>query len=45
MRSAITDLRLDGLEVIHAGDHSFPMAEGVRAVALARSARDLKPLA
>lgn len=34
MTVAIDDLRLDRLDVIHAGDHSFPLADKVRAVAL-----------
>lgn len=36
MRSAIADLGLSRLEVIHAGPETFPMAKGVRAVAAGR---------
>jgi predicted AAA+ superfamily ATPase len=34
MRIAIEDLHLDSLDVIHAGDGTYPLAEGVRAVSL-----------
>lgn len=34
MRSAWETLKLDRLDVVHAGEHSFPLAEGMRAVAL-----------
>jgi len=34
MREAIKDLRLDRLDVIHAGDATFPLADKIRAVAL-----------
>ena len=44
MRVALADLRLDRLEVIHAGEHTFPLADRVRAVPLARILQDLKPL-
>lgn len=44
MRSAREHLGLDLLEVIHQGDHSFPMAEGIRAVPLKRILTDLAPL-
>lgn len=44
MRTALTDLKLDRLDVIHAGQHSFPMAERIRAVPLPRIWADLKPL-
>ena len=32
MRSALSDLKLDSLTVVHAGDASFPLAARVRAV-------------
>ena len=32
MRSALTDLKLSSLEIIHAGDHSFDLADKIRAV-------------
>jgi predicted AAA+ superfamily ATPase len=34
MHQAYQDLKLDRLDVIHAGDHTYRMAEGIRAVAL-----------
>jgi hypothetical protein len=34
MRHAMTDLRLDQLTVIHAGEHSFPLAEQIRALSI-----------
>jgi predicted AAA+ superfamily ATPase len=36
MRSALTDLRLTRLDVVHAGHETFPLAPRVRAVALSR---------
>ncbi len=44
MRVAIDDLRLDGLDVIHAGEHTFPLADGVRAVAFRDMRRVVTPL-
>jgi predicted AAA+ superfamily ATPase len=44
MRIAMDDLRLDGLDVIHAGRDTFPLADGIRAVALRRMFDDVKPL-
>jgi hypothetical protein len=44
MRSALTDLRLHRLDVIHAGEGTFPLADRVRAVALGRLLRDIQPL-
>lgn len=41
MRVARDDLRLDRLDVVHAGDRSWPLADGVRALALRRLAEDL----
>lgn len=41
MRSALSDLALDALYVIHAGEHEFPLAERVLAVPVGR----LLPLA
>ncbi|MCX8086122.1 MAG: ATP-binding protein [Rhodocyclaceae bacterium] len=35
MRSAFESLRLDGLFVIHAGEHAFPLAQGIDAVPFA----------
>lgn len=44
MRSALADLRLRRLDVIHAGEETFPLDKKVRAVALVRLLVDLKPL-
>lgn len=41
MRVALDDLKLDRLDVIHAGDVTFPLAPNVRAIALARVRKDL----
>ncbi len=41
MRLAMEDLELDRLDVIHAGRDSFPLAEGVRAVAIGRLLEEL----
>ncbi len=42
MRSSLADLRLDRLDVIHAGRETFPLAPGVRAVAARRLLVDLR---
>ncbi len=44
MRSALADLKLQRLDVIHAGDNTFPLGENIRAVAVTRLLDDLKPL-
>jgi predicted AAA+ superfamily ATPase len=44
MRHALTDLQLDKLEVIHAGEHTFPLSGQIRAVALADILTELDPL-
>lgn len=44
MRIAHEDLKLDSIDVIYAGDETFPLAEGIRAVALSRLWDDLEPL-
>ena len=41
MRSAMSDLDLSRLDVIHAGAETFPLAAGVRAVSLGRLLDDL----
>jgi predicted AAA+ superfamily ATPase len=43
MRSALEDLRLTRLEVIHAGPESFPLTTKIRAVAAERLLTDLQP--
>jgi predicted AAA+ superfamily ATPase len=42
IRSALADLHLQELVVVHAGAQSFPMAKKVRAVALARLLTDVR---
>jgi hypothetical protein len=44
MRSALGDLELTRLDVIHAGSETFPLAPRVRAVAAERLLADLAPL-
>jgi hypothetical protein len=44
MRSAMEDLELDSLDVIYAGHETFPLAAGIRAVALERMLSDVRPL-
>jgi hypothetical protein len=44
MRTAMEDLDLTRLEVIHAGSESFPLSNRIRAVAATRLLDDLKPM-
>lgn len=44
MRNALHDLKLKSLDLIHAGEQTFLLAEGVRAVAFSRLLEDLKPM-
>jgi len=44
MRSALSDLKLNRLNVIHAGDKTFQLDKNVRAVALIRLLKDIRPL-
>ena len=44
MRIAIEDLKLDRLDVIHVGDETFPLSDGIRAVALSRVRQDIEPI-
>lgn len=44
MRIAIEDLKLDRLDVIHVGDETYPLSDGIRAVALSRVRQDIEPL-
>ncbi len=44
MRIALSDLGLTSLRVVHAGEASYPMAAGVRAVALADLSTEFKPI-
>jgi len=41
---ALQDLKLNRLDIIHAGDHTFPLADKVRAVAFERLLDDIPPL-
>jgi predicted AAA+ superfamily ATPase len=43
MHSALNDLKLKSLDVVHAGDHTFPLARRVRAVAADHLLLDLTP--
>lgn len=44
MRSALEDLKLDELVVVHGGTQCWPMADGIRAVAARQMLRQLQPL-
>lgn len=44
MRTALTDLGLARIDVIHAGDRTYPLAPRIRAVAISRLLDDLRPL-
>ena len=44
IRTALDDLHLDRVDMIYPGEHTFPLAERVRAVALPRLYEDLEPL-
>jgi hypothetical protein len=44
MRIALQDLNLTRLDVIHAGDKTYPLAPRIRAVSLSRIIEDLEPL-
>jgi predicted AAA+ superfamily ATPase len=44
MHEARASLELDRVDVIHAGEHTFPLAEGIRAVAFSRLGEDLEQL-
>lgn len=41
MHSALEALQLDGIDVIHAGERTFPLAKRIRAVAAGRLLEDL----
>ena len=43
MRIALSDLKLQRLFVVHAGDHSFDMSKKIRAIALSHLLDELKP--
>lgn len=44
MQIARRDLGLASLDVVHAGEHTFPLERGIRALAVSRILTDLKPL-
>ena len=44
MRHAMSDLHLKSMDVIHAGETTFPMDKKIRAVAFRRLLRDITPL-
>jgi predicted AAA+ superfamily ATPase len=44
MRYALSDLHLRSLDVIHAGEKTFPMDKKIRAVAFGRLLQDIQPL-
>jgi hypothetical protein len=44
VRIALSDLRLNGLDVIHAGTESFPLSKGIRAVALGQLVEQIAEL-
>jgi len=44
MQHAVEDLKLNRLDVIHAGDETFPMKEKIRAVAMRHLLKDLSPV-
>lgn len=44
MRHAVSDLKLKRLDVIHAGEQTFPLEKRIRAVAVTRLLSDLQPL-
>ncbi|MGB5874518.1 MAG: hypothetical protein WBG01_01860 [Bacteroidota bacterium] len=44
MRSALNDLKLDRLYVIHAGDTTFPLHRRIQAVSITRLLTDVNRL-
>ena len=44
MHSALADLSLDRLDVVHTGEHTFPLKDKTRALALTRLKEDLSEL-
>jgi predicted AAA+ superfamily ATPase len=44
VHTAMEDLKFKRLDIVHAGEHSFPLARRVRAVALRRLLDDIQPL-
>ena len=44
MRNAIKDLKLERLDLVHAGDETYLLSNQIRAVSFARILQDLEPL-
>lgn len=44
MYSALEDLGLERIDIVHPGDHTFPLGERLRALSLYRLFEDLEPL-
>lgn len=44
VRTALDDLGLRRLDIIHAGEHTFPLGDRIRAVAISRLLKDIRPL-
>ena len=44
MRNALKDLKLESLDVLHAGEQTFGLAEKIRAVAFPRMIEEIKPI-
>ena len=44
MHVALADLKLEHLDVVHAGEHTFPLAPKIKAVAARRLLQDVRPL-
>ncbi|MCK5571363.1 MAG: DUF4143 domain-containing protein [Bacteroidetes bacterium] len=44
MRSALTDLKLDRIYVIHAGDRTFPLQRRIEAISITRLLTDVDKL-
>lgn len=44
MRASLETLKLDNIDVIHAGEHTFPLTEQVRAVSAQLIQKDIAPL-
>jgi predicted AAA+ superfamily ATPase len=44
MRSALADLGLESIDIVLAGDRTFPLAERIRAVAFSRMFEDIRQL-
>ena len=44
MTTALTDLLLESLDALHAGEHTFPIGDGIRAVAVSDLLNRIEPL-